>query len=131
LYRDIFEALLYAASDGGNLLGDPRQVRKRLQATCWYHPPPEKLGQENARVCNAEVHALEGAHPFFDADGNRQSHTGEHIVWVKPNFTEDRVDLTSKISVWFREPAAAGGGWQLLDAHDTPYNQSRLEEVQP
>jgi hypothetical protein len=123
LYRDIFEALLYAASDRGNLLSDPRLVRKRLQATCWYHPPPEKLGQENARVCNSEVHTLAGAQRLFDADGNRQSHTGEHVVWVKPNFTQERVDLTAKISVWFMQPAAGGGSWQLLEIHDTVYNQ--------
>jgi hypothetical protein len=123
LYRDIFEALLYAIGDRGNLLSDPRQVRRRLQATCWYHPPPEKVGLETARVCNAEVHPLIGAQRLFDADGNRQSHTGEHIVWVKPNFTEERVDMTSKISVWFMQPITSGGAWQLLDSHDALYNQ--------
>ncbi len=124
LYRDVFEALLYAVGDGGNLLDDPHQVRRRLQSTCWYHPPPEKIGQENARVCNAEVHSFANRQPLFDADGNRQSHTGEHIVWVKPNFTDERVDMTSKISVWFVQPPASGGSWQLLDSHDALYNQS-------
>ena len=89
------------------------------------HPPPEKLGQENARVCNTEVHALDGMHQrLFDADGNRQSHTGEHIVWVKPTFFEDRVDLTSKISVWRLLDSEC---WQLVEAFGAKYNQSRQE----
>ncbi|HZZ80368.1 MAG TPA: hypothetical protein VFE62_17830 [Gemmataceae bacterium] len=132
LYRDIFEALLYAASDKGTILGDPLQVRRRLHATCWYEPPLGKPDQEAARVCNAEVHAIKGEHlPLFDADGDRRSHTGEHIVWVKPNFTGDRVDLTGKISVWSMLPARVGGGWALLEAHDAVYNQLRLEDQTP
>jgi hypothetical protein len=83
-------------------------------------------------VCNAEVHALKRPRlPLFDADGDRSSHTGEHIVWVKPNFTGDRVDLTGKISVWSMLPAQVGGGWTLLEAHDAIYNQARLEESAP
>lgn len=124
LYRDVFEALLYASSARGQFISDPLQVRRRLQATCWFDPPWDQPGMEAARVCNAEIHRLAGARPLFDADGNRRSHTGEHVVWVKPNFTGERVDMTAKISVWFRQPAASGGGWQLLEPHDAVYNQS-------
>jgi hypothetical protein len=133
LYRDLFEAILYAACENGKLLGDPLQVRERLQATCWYHPPLARLKQDSARVCNPRVHTLDTPHNllgrFFDADGNRQSHTGEHIVWVKPNFTDDRVDLVSRISVWAMQPNKNGGAWQLAEAAKATYNQSRLEEA--
>ena len=132
LYRDLFEAFLYAASDNGKLLSDPLKVRDRLRATCWYHPPAEKRKDEAPRVCNPAVHALDAEHQrFFDAAGNRQTHTGEHIVWVKPSFTEDLVDLKSKISVWSLQPAREGGGWQLGEARDVYYNQQRLEGAAP
>jgi hypothetical protein len=131
LYRDIFEAILYAAYDADRLLGDPLEVRNRLQATCWHHPPADPLKQDRARVRNARTHAPHPEAPrFFDASGNRQSHTGEHIVWVKPNFTGDRVDLTSKISVWSMLPQENGGTWQLVEpdgAFDATYNQPRSE----
>jgi hypothetical protein len=132
LYRDLFEAFLYAAVDKGKLLSDPRQVRDRLRATCWYHPPAEKRNVEAPRVCNPEVHALDAEHQrFFDAAGNRQTHTGEHIVWVKPSFTEDLVDLKSKISVWSLQPAREGSAWQLAEARDVYYSQQRLEGAAP
>jgi hypothetical protein len=63
---------------------------------------------------------------LFDADGDRRKHTGEHIVWVKPNFTDDIVDLKSKISVWTVRPGQ-GGVWELVDEFDADYNQARLE----
>ena len=68
---------------------------------------------------NPRVDDWSGEHrPFFDSAGNRQSHTGEHIVWVKPNFTEDRVDKTSKISVWALQPEPNGNSWRLVE--DSP-----------
>jgi hypothetical protein len=130
LYRDVFETILYAAYDQGKLLGDSLQVRERLQATRWYHPPLDQLKQGPARVRNPLVHTLDGQTlRFFDDDGNRQSQTGEHIVWVKPSFTEDRVNLISKISVWAMQPDRNAGAWQLVEAHDATYSQSRLEEA--
>jgi hypothetical protein len=127
LYRDIFEAILYAAADKGSLLGDPLLARDRLKETCWHQPADE---QAKARVGNRLVHQLDGP-PFFDADGNRQSHTGEHIVWVKPNFTDDRVDLVSKVSVWDVRPDKNGGVWRIVESFDATYNQSRFEEGVP
>ena len=117
LYRDLFEAILYAAFDHDQLLSDPLEVRKRLQATCW-HQPPQAKNPERARVCNPLLHTLDPQPPpFFDAAGNRQSRTGEHIVWVKPNFTEDRVDKTSKISVWALQPHTNGDSWRFVEAY--------------
>lgn len=130
LYRDLFEALLYAASDHGEPITDPLRVRQRLRATCWRLPPPGAAATESPRVCNPEVHGDPGQHrPFFDDDGNRRSHTGEHIVWVKPNFYEERVDLTGKISVWTIRPDRDDGAWSLVEAVDASYNQSQQEAV--
>ena len=130
LYRDVFEAILYAAYDQSKLLGDSLQVRERLQATRWYYPPLDHLKQGPARVRSPLVHTIDGQTlRFFDDDGNRQSQTGEHIVWVKPSFTEDRVNLISKISVWAMQPDGNAGAWQLVEAHDATYSQSRLEEA--
>jgi hypothetical protein len=126
LYRDIFEALVYAAHEQGALLGDAERLRDRLRATRWRVPAD---AADSPRIANPESPPAGAQHiPFFDADGNRNSRTGEHIVWVKPDFTEDRVDLTSKISVW---ALSAGGDWQLVEAFDATYNQSRQEENMP
>lgn len=131
LYRDLFEAILYAAYDEDKLLGDSLVVRQRLQATCWRHPPRDRLPHDRARVCNPHVHTVDAPTQFFDADGNRRSRTGEHIVWVKPSFTEDIVDMVSKISVWSIEPSANGGAWQLVEggATNATYYQPRTEDV--
>ncbi len=129
LYHDVFEAFLYAAFDDGKLLDDPAQVRDRLRATCWYQPPAGKDTNDSPRVGNPRVQTFDGApRPFFDLAGDRQSHTGEHIVWLKPFFTDQGVDLKSKISVWTIRP---DGVWQFVKAFDAFYNQSRLEEPQP
>jgi hypothetical protein len=129
LYRDVFEAFLYAAFADGKLLDDPALVRDRLRATCWHQPPAEKAANGSPRVCNPQVQTLDGPQRrFFDAAGDRQSHTGEHIVWLKPFFTDQGVDLKSKISVWTIQPDDA---WQFVEAFDAFYNQSRLEGPQP
>ena len=125
LYRDILESVLYAAYDAhGNLLGDSLKLRERLRATAWYQPPPDR--REAARVCNTELHAFEPRPaPFFTRKGNRSRDTGEHIVWVKPNFTEDRVDLTSQISVWSMLPDTQGAEWKVVESFPAKYNQNR------
>ncbi len=129
LYRDVFEAILYAAVDRAALLDEPRLVRERLEATRWHHPAPDPANPVAARVTNTHVHPFAVASErFFDAAGNRRSYTGEHIVMVKPNFPEDAVALTSQISIWASEPKKKGGAWQLVGAHETTYNQVRVEE---
>ncbi len=126
LYRDVLETILYAAFENGKLLGDSLAVRERLRDTCWYHPPIEKLNEDAARVGNTRVHQFEGTvRPFFSKKGDRKRDTGEHIVWVKPNFTEDRVDLTSKIGVWSMMPATKGDAWRLVESFNVEYNQNR------
>ncbi|MSQ96737.1 MAG: hypothetical protein EXR98_19585 [Gemmataceae bacterium] len=128
LYRDVLEAILYAAYDQGRLLGDSLEVRKRLQATAWYQPPIETAKEDFARVCNPRVHTLDPkVRTFFSKKGDRKRDTGEHIVWVKPSFTEDRVDRTSTISVWSMIPNTKGDVWQVVKPSPFPvdYNLSR------
>ena len=56
-------------------------------------------------------------------DEPKQDHTGEHLVWLKPDFTCDNVNLTSTISVWSMQPQAVGGAWKLVEMHRAGYNQ--------
>lgn len=126
LYRDLLEALLYAGYDQGQLVGDSLEFRTRMRATCWYQPAMEKVNGESARVCNPRAHTLDAkVRPFFSKAGDRKRDTGEHIVWVKPNFTEDRVDLTSTISVWSMIPDTRGDAWRLVESFNVEYNQNR------
>jgi hypothetical protein len=124
LYRDVFEAILYAAYDSqGNLHGDLLRLRQRMRATAWLRPRGDS---EQPRVCNTDLHSLDQKPaPFFTDRGNRSRDTGEHIVWVRPNFTEDRVDLTSQISVWSMLPDTEGAAWKEVHSFPAKYNQTR------
>ncbi len=113
LYRDIIEAMLYAAFADGRLLGDADVVRERLWHTHWRGAPPNADANDPRynRVQNDLVHqdpALAG-HELFDAGGDRKPGTGEHIVWLHPNFHDDRLRalLPCTISIW-RYRAARG-----------------------
>lgn len=123
LYQDIFEALLYAIHDGSNLWRDPQAIRTRLRSTCWRQADGKALRQP--RVGNALVHK-DKSRLLFDADGDRQRHTGEHVVWLKPNFTGDIVDLRSKLSVWTIDADENSRLWHLVDDIDVSYNQAGL-----
>jgi hypothetical protein len=126
LFRDVFESLLYAAYDQDQLLGDSLVLRERLRATAWHHPQGDRAKASNARICNTMVHAFEPEpRRFFSRLGNRRDNTGEHIVWIKPNFADDVVLLTSTISVWSARPEASGNGWEIVapSPFDATYNQ--------
>lgn len=128
LYRDIFGALLYAVHDQGRLQDDPRLVRERLRSTAWYPSTPERASEDPPRVCNTLVHELrpEPRRFFANKRGDRRRDTGEHIVWVKPNFIDDRPEPSSKITVWSMVPNTKGEAWRLVgDPFDVGYNQSR------
>lgn len=126
LYRDVFEAFLYAAFDQGDLLGDSLAVRQRLRATAWHYPQGERAKTDRARICNTRVHALEPEpRRFFSISGNRRSYTGEHIVWIRPYFADDVVLATSTISVWSASPDANGNIWEIVvpSPFHATYNQ--------
>jgi hypothetical protein len=114
LYRDIVEALVEANSCGGRSCANASDLRAYLR----------KL-----RVVNGQPR-LEGEGPLlFDADGNRQSGTGEHVVWLKPqfagppllpefssdrsppDFTRERVLPEATIRVFSWDPESKG--WKL------------------
>ncbi len=124
LNRDIVEAILHAAFAEGKLLDDADLFVERLRQTRWYQGGDQP---RSGRVFNALVHPWAAAAPaLFDSAGNRRRHTGEHIVWLRPSFSGDRLDLVSRIFVW---QAAPDGQWQPAadrDGHEVAYNQARL-----
>jgi hypothetical protein len=133
LYRDIIEAMFYAAFEDGWLLGDADRVRDRLGHTCW-HPIGEKLpGLEASDVAarghvqNSLIHGHETlvGHELFDRAGDRRPGTGEHIVWLRPNFAGDRLALLQPctISIWRYVPATTGPSWHAIDSQSPPYNR--------
>ncbi len=129
LFRDILESVLYAALDNGGLLDDAKKMRERMRGTCWYRP---KDSAEAARVTNSRIQAMNDRHRLlFDADGDRETYTGEHIVWVKPIYHQDRVDGTSRISIWNRVRDVDRGAWEREEEFEATYNVQRLGGALP
>jgi hypothetical protein len=117
--------VLHAAFDQDRLLGDPDVFIERLRATRWYQSGDDR---RSGRVYNARVHSWASAgRPLFDTEGNRQSHTGEHIVWLRPNYSGDHLDLVSTLFIWQASADPADPSWRLVQEHAAAYNQSRLE----
>ena len=126
MYRDIFEAVLHAAFDRGRLLAGADAILPRLRATRWHQADD---GPRSNRVANTLVHPWASAsRPFFDAEGNRAPRTGEHVVWLRPNYSGDRLDLSSTITVWEVRPEGAGATWRAIASHQASYNQPRFED---
>jgi hypothetical protein len=86
---DIVEALLLAA-EGGTDLADTTAVGGRLLQTRRRH---------DGRL-TFDPHGQ----PLFDAEGNRRSVTGEHVVWVRPSYKGDRTLPQATIEVWALAP---------------------------
>ncbi len=125
LWRDIIESVLHAAFDEGRLPGDADAFVERLRATRWYQAGDD---QRSGRVYNALVHPWATAgRPLFDSAGNRQAHTGEHIVWLRPNYSGDHLDLVSMLFIWEASADPADPRWRLVQKHEAVYNESRLE----
>jgi hypothetical protein len=96
LYADIVQALAAAAFQNGALVGDPDVLRDHLARTKWYR------GQvESPAFCPVPAESVN----LFNTEGDRNRHTGEHIVWLRPEFTGDLVQMQATITVW-RVPAA-------------------------
>ena len=129
LHRDILEATLYAVLDDGRLLADGKQMRERMRATCWYRA---EANGSTAHVGNSRLHGLGDRHrQLFDDKGDRRVYTGEHVVWVKPIYDEDRVEGTSRISIWKRVREVEGGAWDRVEFFDATYNTQRLGGALP
>jgi hypothetical protein len=88
LYGDIVEALVLAA-EGGSGPADAAAVGSRLL----------QVRRADGRL-TFETHGQ----PFFDADGNRRSATGEHVVCVRPLYRGERVLPQATIEVSALEP---------------------------
>jgi hypothetical protein len=86
LYRDVVEALAQAAYHDGQLVADADQLRANLRTACWR---------------DGRVHFdSEGKH-LFDQEGNRFSHSGEHVVWLEPSRVGDhRVEARAFLRVY-------------------------------
>jgi hypothetical protein len=117
LFRDILESVLHAAFADGRLLASADVFIDRLRESRWC--------ASAGRVDNALVHSASAeALALFDADGNRQRQTGEHIVWLRPSYSGDQLDLVSTLFVW---RAGADATWHKMWAQDVSYNQPRPE----
>ncbi len=89
LNRDIIETLIHAAFDGQHLVADAEVLHERLRHTRW----------SKGRVLNEMKESTAGV-PFFDATGNRQPDTGEHIVWLRPVLQGSRNLPEAFLTVW-------------------------------
>ena len=85
LYTELMEHVCRAVVEEDHLVADSVELAKALRTT---------------------------APDFFDADGDRQTGSGEYIVWVKPIFRgRDRIASSSIIEVWNRRD---GKTWQRV-----------------
>ncbi|HTU93573.1 MAG TPA: hypothetical protein VMF69_26065 [Gemmataceae bacterium] len=85
----------------------------------------------DARLAGERIVPDPAGIPFFDAEGQRQSGTGEHIVWLKPIWLFDRLLPRATIEVWAwrrRDESRGGHGqhWQrvgepLTVRYDAPH----------
>jgi hypothetical protein len=132
LYRDIIEAMLHAAFEDGRLLGDADRVALRLRHTRWRAAPPgaDPSNPHYNRTENDLVDQLASGSELFDVDGNRRIGTGEHIVWLRPNFHDNRLLALQPctISIWRFRAAPGAVSWYEIDSHSPPYNQTRAPD---
>ena len=91
LYADILNAFLQAAFQDQTLVADADVLRERLQLTRWYKGKVLNPGFAAAPPDSTDL---------FTAEGERNHKTGEHVVWLKPEFTGNRVDAKATITVW-------------------------------
>ena len=84
--RDIVEALVQAAWNKTAWSADPDAVREHLRQSRW----------NAGRVFGSGSAGL----PLFDAEGNRRTHTGEHVIWLQPAVEQGRNLPRASLSVW-------------------------------
>jgi hypothetical protein len=87
LNLDIVSTVIQAAFSNSALTADMNEFQRRVRETGW---SPE----------TSMITAAPDAMPLFDADGNRRSGTGEHIVYLRPASTGDEIQPRSIIEVW-------------------------------
>ncbi|MGH7169482.1 MAG: hypothetical protein ACRELG_04300 [Gemmataceae bacterium] len=86
LFGDIVEALLQTAAPvDGMACANAAELAERLA---------------DARLQGDRIVLGPAGIPFFNAEGQRQSGTGEHVVWLKPMWRLDRLLPRATIEVW-------------------------------
>ena len=115
LYMDIVAALVQASNQGEAMPANGAELGERLRQARW-HDGRVSFGDEGPSL--------------FDADGNRQSGTGEHVVWLRPAVEKAdpktgkkaRVLPRATIEVYGWEGGAEGGSWRMLPRLDVDYD---------
>jgi len=100
LNSDMLTAIAQAVFQGGQLLGDANEFERRLRETVWR----DGHVANPAFTLDSPGKASGGRGiPLFDADGDRNNGTGEHIVWVKPMIDGGQTLMRATITVWSHE----------------------------
>jgi hypothetical protein len=98
LYADIVEALVQSAYQGSEVTASPGDLGVRLRET---------------RLRDGGRLAVGGdGRPLFDANGNRNSGTGEHVVCLRPDVAGGRQLPRATITVWAWQPGPEAH-WRL------------------
>jgi hypothetical protein len=87
LYVDIVEGLVQACYQESRLLGNAAALMQQLARLRW-----ERSG--------GRVRLGDSGQPLFDAEGNRRSGTGEHVVYLRPAFRGEEVLPRATLEVW-------------------------------
>ncbi len=100
LNKEMVAALVEANGCGDRACADADDLRERLR----------RLRLEDGKP------VIDGSGPdLFDADGNRSSNTGEHVVWLRPHFDGERALPEATITVY-----AWQGGKRAWARQDSP-----------
>jgi hypothetical protein len=94
LYRDILDALILGSVIDGKLCDTASQLRDGLRGL---------------RVADGKVTRESRGARLFDDSGDRRGGTGEHIVWLRPYFVNERVLPKDRITVAVWSPSL--GTW--------------------
>src|SRR5207237_2837076 len=101
---DMFQTLIQAAFQEQRLVADPDVLKARLRQTKWYRGQAFNPGFAKTPPA---------AFDLFTNEGDRNSHTGEHIVWLRPEFAGDQVAMQATITVWRIPSDETAGRWHL------------------
>jgi hypothetical protein len=104
LFIDMFQTVIQAAFQHGELLADADILRDRLRQTKWYTGKAFNPGFAKTPPA---------AFDLFNAEGDRNSHTGEHVVWLRPEFVGDQVAMQATLTVWRIPSDETQGHWHL------------------
>jgi len=105
LFIDLFQSLLQALFQKRQLLADPDILKVRLRQTRWYRGQAHNPGFAKTPPA---------AFDLFNAEGDRNSHTGEHVVWLRPEFAGDQVAMQATITVWRIPSDETAGRWHVV-----------------